>query len=334
VAAQAAHAEAPYLDDRSDPSALVRSLYNAINRKEYARAYSYFSVPPAQSLEKYAAGYADTESVEVLIGAPGEEGAAGSVYFQVPAVIDVTTAARHDRQIFAGCYTVRKQNVPDSDSFTPLQIEKGSFKPVEGDPADLMPTSCGDGGDLPKVDVVLETAKKSFAGSYSALCQSLAADADPAQAEPETYIVPMRSTDKEASGDPVPEGRLFRFFCQMGAYNETHVYYFADSFGEVTPVQFSEPELDIRYENNDHEAGVEEINIIGYVSRGQLVNSFYDANTLTVTSYAKWRGVGDASSSGTWLFRNGAFTLVKFEVDASYDEQMNPETVLDFSTGP
>ena len=37
-----AQEEFPYVDDRSDGAALVRSLYNAINRKEYARAYGYF----------------------------------------------------------------------------------------------------------------------------------------------------------------------------------------------------------------------------------------------------------------------------------------------------
>ena len=34
--------EEPYLDDRSNPESLVRSLYNAIGRKEYARAWDYF----------------------------------------------------------------------------------------------------------------------------------------------------------------------------------------------------------------------------------------------------------------------------------------------------
>ena len=64
------------------------------------------------------------------------------------------------------------------------------------------------------------------------------------------------------------------------------------------------------------------------------MNSEYDEATRSITSYAKWRGLGDASSSGTWMFRDGTFTLVKYEVDASYDEEINPETVLDFDTGP
>ncbi|HVY51583.1 MAG TPA: hypothetical protein VHA07_08475, partial [Devosia sp.] len=31
-----------YLDDRSTPEAVIASFYNAINRQEYARAWSYY----------------------------------------------------------------------------------------------------------------------------------------------------------------------------------------------------------------------------------------------------------------------------------------------------
>ena len=42
----------------------------------------------------------------------------------------------------------------------------------------------------------------------------------------------------------------------------------------------------------------------------------------------------DASSAGTYLFRNGNFSLVQYDVDASYDGEINPETVLDYNTPP
>ncbi|MGH6859926.1 MAG: hypothetical protein ACRECY_06700, partial [Phyllobacterium sp.] len=32
-----------YLDDRSTPETVIKSYYNAINRQEYARAYSYYA---------------------------------------------------------------------------------------------------------------------------------------------------------------------------------------------------------------------------------------------------------------------------------------------------
>ena len=124
------------------------------------------------------------------------------------------------------------------------------------------------------------------------------------------------------------------FFCGMGAYNEGHIYYLYDEVEGLRELQFATPELDIRYENDNHEGKVESVTIIGYRAEDELVNSFFDDASKTITSYAKWRGVGDASSSGTWVFRDGSFTLVKYEVDASYDEEINPETVLDFHTGP
>ncbi|TGV49544.1 DUF1176 domain-containing protein, partial [Mesorhizobium sp. M2D.F.Ca.ET.160.01.1.1] len=35
-------ADAPYIDDRSSADAVIRSLYSAINRHEFARAWGYF----------------------------------------------------------------------------------------------------------------------------------------------------------------------------------------------------------------------------------------------------------------------------------------------------
>ena len=48
----------------------------------------------------------------------------------------------------------------------------------------------------------------------------------------------------------------------------------------------------------------------------------------------KWRGLGDASSNGTWLFRDGTFTLVRYDVDASEDGKIDPQTVFDVDTPP
>jgi hypothetical protein len=53
-----------------------------------------------------------------------------------------------------------------------------------------------------------------------------------------------------------------------------------------------------------------------------------------LTSWSKWRGVGDASANGTWAFKNGRFVLVKYDVDASYDGEINPQTVIDYDSPP
>ena len=59
----------PYVDDRSDAAAIVKSFYNAISRQEYARAWDYFGdQKPATSFDKFVEGYADTERVDVATG--------------------------------------------------------------------------------------------------------------------------------------------------------------------------------------------------------------------------------------------------------------------------
>ena len=57
IAAPTFAAQPPYMDDRSTAASLVRSYYNAINRQEYARAYTYFGDSNApQSYASFAAG--------------------------------------------------------------------------------------------------------------------------------------------------------------------------------------------------------------------------------------------------------------------------------------
>ena len=62
-------AQNAYLDDRSGAESLVRSLYNAIDRKEYARAWDYFGEEkPARDFAAFVKGYEQTQSVAVETG--------------------------------------------------------------------------------------------------------------------------------------------------------------------------------------------------------------------------------------------------------------------------
>lgn len=320
-----------YLDDRSSAEALVRSLYNAVSRKEYARAWDYFGdTKPAKDFKAFAAGYEKTERVDVETGAVSEEGAAGSLYFQVPVAIRAvdTDGAEH---VFTGCYTARLvQPANQEPPFTPLRLEKGSLKPAgEGELADLVPASCGDAPAPPPRDKMRETIEKAFKAAYGMNCQTLRPDAEPGAAGPEISDIAY----KDSGGDD-RKARLFRFGCITGAYNTSEVYYLESDGSEFRQLQFAEPELDIRYEKNDTEGKLEGVTVTGFVTVDMIANSSYDAQTHTIQSSAKWRGVGDASSAGTYLFRNGAFALTRFDVDASYDGEINPETVVDYDSAP
>lgn len=326
-------AEAPYIDDRSSAEAVVRSLYSAINRHEFARAWGYFGdTKPAKDFDAFIKGYDSTDTVEVKTGAVSDEGAAGSIYYSVPVAIQATDK-KGEAKIFAGCYTLRQVNAQIQEPpFQPIFIDKGALKPSTSDFQDAVPTSCGDGPPPPKKDEALEQARKSFLAAYGEQCDKENPEGKPA-GEPDAYSIHYK--DKDAGADaPERETRLFRFFCSMAAYNESAVYYIYDDVSGVRQLQFAAPELDIRYENNNSEGKVEGIDIIGFQTDDQLVNSEYDDKTKTITSMNKWRGVGDASSTGTYLFRHGNFSLVQYDVDASYDGEINPETVLDYNTPP
>jgi hypothetical protein len=135
---------ANYVDDRSDATAVIISFYNAINRQEYARAYSYYGDPAqAGDFDTFAAGYADTKHVELLAGAPVAEGAAGSTYYTLPVAIDAEAKDGSHAQ-YAGCYLLRLANpaIQAAPPFKPMHIEKGDLQPAEGDLKAILPEQC------------------------------------------------------------------------------------------------------------------------------------------------------------------------------------------------
>ena len=82
---------ADYRDDRSTPESLVQSLYNAIDRHEYLRGWSYFSDDSGRpTFDDFAAGYEDTDTVRLKVGEVTSEGAAGSIFSAVPVAIEGT----------------------------------------------------------------------------------------------------------------------------------------------------------------------------------------------------------------------------------------------------
>ncbi|MFB2895867.1 hypothetical protein ACE1CI_23405 [Aerosakkonemataceae cyanobacterium BLCC-F50] len=97
---------------------VIRHYYDAINRKDYKSAYADWAgrgAASGQSFEEFKKGFANTTSVKVNIGQPGSiNGAAGSLYIEIPVNITATTVNR-TTQRFAGNYTLKRINdVPGS----------------------------------------------------------------------------------------------------------------------------------------------------------------------------------------------------------------------------
>lgn len=317
-----------FRDDRSSPQALIHSLYNAIERGEYERALSYFAERPVDTAEEFSATFADMDRVTVVTGLSRQDGEGAERVHEVPLAIEIQ-GENWESRVLAGCYTVLDQTAADG-TFQPFRITGGSVEPTDAPLDEALPDRCGDGPELPATDLMLQRASFLFEKSFGEIC--LRHDLTEVE-EPEQYTIAFRRPFDEFDAPP-REARLFRFFCTRGAYNELHVYILADDSGEILPVSFVVPELDIRYEDDRTMEEVRSIDVIGYTSRSELVNSHYDPDTFTMTAHSRWRGLGDASSTGKWIFRSGTFTLVRYEVDPTYDGEINPVTVLDMLDGP
>jgi hypothetical protein len=138
-------------------------------------------------------------------------------------------------------------------------------------------------------------------------------------------------------GDPADQALrkavLHEVFCMSGAYNVATVYLIDDGDGDgetgLKPVFFAMPDFRPVYEDDDYDKAVLRIDVNGFTAEGTLINAGFDAESATMTHFSKWRGIGDASSTGTWRFLGGRFVLTRFEVDASYDGEINPTIIYD-----
>lgn len=105
--------------DTADVAEVIRRYYAAIDAGDFQRAYALWGNEGAasgQTFEAFAAGFAETASVEVEIGELGRvEPAAGSRYVRVPVVIRATTKAGVEER-FEGTYTLRRAVVPGASA--------------------------------------------------------------------------------------------------------------------------------------------------------------------------------------------------------------------------
>jgi hypothetical protein len=145
--------DAPYRDDRSGPAQLLHSYASALNRKEYARAYSYWRPSAAATelppFEQFAAGFAETESVRLTLGEIGGDAGAGQLYFAVPVRLDAGTSAGAT-ETFVGCYRLHigRPQIQAAPPFQPLAIERASVRQLAPgeDPAALLASACDGSG--------------------------------------------------------------------------------------------------------------------------------------------------------------------------------------------
>lgn len=117
-----------YIDNRSSAEDIIKSFYNAINRHEYLRAWSYYNKNTAPDYARFRDGYADTESVTLRTGNVRSEGAAGTIYSTVPVAIKAVTEAGTET-VFTGCYHIKQVQpaIQDTPPFRPIEIDHGKL---------------------------------------------------------------------------------------------------------------------------------------------------------------------------------------------------------------
>lgn len=136
-----------YIDNRSDPVELLRSLFNAINRQEYVRAYSYWEsgAQNLPDLAQFEQGYTKTQSVQLMAGTAITGVGAGQIYYQVPVTL-LAQLADGSTQTFVGCYRLHLGNpsMQAEPPFHPLGIEAANVQQVANDAntAQLMNQAC------------------------------------------------------------------------------------------------------------------------------------------------------------------------------------------------
>lgn len=103
---------------------------------------------------------------------------------------------------------------------------------------------------------------------------------------------------------------LYMVPCFSGAYNFSYMFYVgrdgSDFFQRLLFADYSET--------------------YGWTGTDQLVGAFFDPDTLTLSSFAKGRGLGDCGTAGVWVWDEFAFRLVSFHAKEDCDGAGGIET--------
>lgn len=133
-----------YLDDRSTPQKLLESYYNAVNRKEYARAYGYYAQDTQEAdFSKYAKGYEGTQSVTIKLGSTQPDPGAGQIYWTLPVAVE-SKLDDGKTQVYTGCYTISMTNpaMQEVPPFKPMSIRTGTLSKSPKSLEESVPEEC------------------------------------------------------------------------------------------------------------------------------------------------------------------------------------------------
>lgn len=145
--------DAPYMDDRSGALEIVSSYFNAMNRREFARAWSYWREGGlGTNFEDFVEGYDEVTSSQFRLGkviissSPDEAESVISavVFYRVPVVVAYNFGPDWSETL-RGCFLLKLASpAVQSPPFVPLQIEMAMFELLEDARFDdVKPDDCG-----------------------------------------------------------------------------------------------------------------------------------------------------------------------------------------------
>ncbi len=164
-----------YIDSRTGPLDVLQSLFNAINRREYARAYGYWE--PSASLPAFSSfqqGYANTQAVQWTFGGVSSNSGAGQLYYSVPATLRAQTTG--GLQTFVGCYVLHlaDPSLQTQPPYQPVGIRSANLAQVANtaNTSTLMARACQSTAPAPSAPIHLSfavgTTSATVAGSVPA----------------------------------------------------------------------------------------------------------------------------------------------------------------------
>lgn len=197
----------------------------------------------------------------------------------------------------------------------------------DGDYADFVPTTeLYTGEEAPETALV----QRLYTLAFTELCNA-AIDGGYGGPVPEVFDFTWRSQYDETSA-PERQYRLYQFNCYGGAYNLSSVFYGWSQSDGLRILSFAVPSIKVSYPADDTEnARPEGITVLGFEARQMIANVTFDEASRTLGGGAYWRGLGDASDYGVWRFREGSFVLETYDVDASYNGEIDPDRLVDYS---
>ncbi|MGR6469229.1 DUF1176 domain-containing protein [Rhizobium sp. PAMB 3182] len=128
----------------------------------------------------------------------------------------------------------------------------------------------------------------------------------------------------DESGDE-QKAVLFRIFCYAGAYNIASVFAIRPADGDFALVAFAEPTFKVDYVEGDETYTKLKADpaATGFGTTYLLVNADFTPENNTISSFSKWRGIGDAWTQGEWQLRDGQFVLTGFSIDPIYEGNLD-----------